>query len=249
LIDLAQRVALVTGASRGIGAATARLLARAGADVVVHHRDSRAAAERVAAAVEAQGRRAWITAVDVADPDAGARLAAAVASGPGQLDILVHNAGIWTDGPLATLALEVWRDTMRANLDAVFVITQALLPFLRASRSAAIVHVTSTAAQRGEAQHAHYAASKGAVQSWTKSLAVELAPQIRVNAVAPGWVDTDMVRDALSETSPEIEAGIPRGRVATPEDIAGPIVFLASDLAAHITGEIVNVNGGAVLCG
>jgi len=140
---------------------------------------------------------------------------------------------------------------MRVNLDAVYRITRAALPLLRQSEHAVIVNVVSTAAQRGEAHHAHYAASKGAIVSWTKSLAVELAPEIRVNAVAPGWVETDMVVEELREPKrrEEILAGIPRHRVAAPQDVAGAIVFLASDLAAHITGAVLNVNGGSVLCG
>jgi 3-oxoacyl-[acyl-carrier protein] reductase len=150
-----------------------------------------------------------------------------------------------------SMSQDVWSETMRLNVDAVFALTQAALPLLRRSAHASIVVVTSTAAQRGEAEHSHYAASKGALISWVKSVAVELAPGIRVNSVAPGWVDTDMARPALGDAVARsaIDAAIPRGRVASPQDIAGPIVFLASDLAAHITGEILNVNGGSVLCG
>jgi 3-oxoacyl-[acyl-carrier protein] reductase len=251
VIDLSGRIAVVTGGSRGIGAATARLLARAGADVALHHRASPHEAEQVAAGIRAAGRRAWVLAADLADLDAVDRLARAVRVECGALDILVHNAGIWTPGRLESLPLDAWQLTMRVNLDAVFVLTRELLPLLRRSPAAAIVTVVSTAAQRGEAEHSHYAASKGALVSWTKSLAVELAPRIRVNAVAPGWVETGMVGPELDrpDRRREIEAAIPRGRVATPEDVAGPIVFLASDLAAHVTGEVLNVNGGAVLCG
>ncbi len=251
MIDLSGRIALVTGASRGIGAATAGAFARAGADVVVHHRASPSQANQVAADVRAAGRRAWLVAADLGEAGAATRIAATVAAATGRLDVLVHNAGIWTAGRVESMSLEVWRETMRVNLDAVFELTQALLPFLQQSESAAIVIVTSTAAQRGEADHSHYAASKGALVAWTKSLAVELAPRVRVNAVAPGWVGTEMVEREMQQPARrlEIEAAIPRGRVATPDEIAGPIVFLASDLAAHITGEILNVNGGAVLCG
>jgi 3-oxoacyl-[acyl-carrier protein] reductase len=251
MIDLEGRLVLVTGASRGIGAATARLCARAGADVVVHHRDSHAAAERVAADVEGAGRRAWIMAADLLDPDAAVGLAAMVRERCGRLDILVHNAGIWTHGRVESMSLEVWQATLRLNLDAVFLLTRELLPLLRRSQAASIINVVSTAAQRGESEHSHYAASKGGLVSWTKSLAVELAPQVRVNAVAPGWVETDMVRRELEDSDQRraIEATIPRRRIASAEEIAGPILFLASDLAAHVTGEILNVNGGSVLCG
>ena len=251
MIDLSGRIVLVTGASRGIGAAAARCFARAGADVFVHHRASAAEADQVAADVRVAGRRAWVVAADLGEPGAAARIATAVAAAADRVDVLVHNAGIWTHGRVESMPLEVWRKTMRVNLDAVFELTQALLPFLRRSEHAAIVIVTSTAAQRGEADHSHYAASKGALVSWTKSLAAELAPHVRVNSVAPGWVATEMVEREMQQPARrlEIETSIPRGRVATPDEIAGPIVFLASDLAAHITGEILNVNGGAVLCG
>jgi 3-oxoacyl-[acyl-carrier protein] reductase len=251
VIDLSGRTVLVTGGSRGIGAAAARSFARAGADVFVHHRASALEANRVAEDVRAAGRRAWVVAADLGEEGAATRIAAAVAAATSRLDILVHNAGIWTHGRVESMSLDVWRETMRVNLDAVFELTQALLPMLRRSEHAAIVIVTSTAAQRGEADHSHYAASKGALVAWTKSLAIELAPRVRVNSVAPGWVATEMVEREMQQPARrfEIETAIPRGRVATPEEIAGPIVFLASDLAAHITGEILNVNGGAVLCG
>ena len=251
MIDLENRIAVVTGASRGLGAATARALARAGADVIVHHRASADAAALVVADIEATGRRAWTAAADLAPDGGAAHLARTVTQITDRVDILVHNAGIWTDGPIESMTMATWRDTMRLNVDAVFALTQALLPWLRRSPHAAIVLVTSTAAQRGEAGHSHYAASKGALVSWTKSLAVELAPHIRVNAVAPGWVETDMVRVELEVPGrrAEIERTIPRGRVPTADEVAGPIVFLASDLAVHVTGEILNVNGGAVLCG
>ncbi len=251
MIQLDGRVALVTGASRGIGAATARLLALAGCDVAVHYNAASDAATRVAAEVERAGRRAWMLRADLADLDAARKLATDVESHAGGLDIVVHNAGIWTHGRIDSMSQAVWQETMRLNLDSVFALTQATLPMLRRSVHAAIVVVTSTAAQRGEAEHAHYAASKGALISFVKSLAVELAPGIRVNAVAPGWVETDMAKSALAGPAARraIEAAIPRGRVASADDVAGPIVFLASDLAAHVTGEILNVNGGSVLCG
>ncbi|UCE03568.1 MAG: SDR family oxidoreductase [Candidatus Latescibacterota bacterium] len=251
MIDLSGRAALVTGGSRGIGAATCRLLAEAGADVAVHFGSAREAAESVAASVERAGRRALVEQADLRVAVEVETLAARAHAGLGRLDILVHNAGVWTHAPLETLAPEIWQDTMCINLDAVYRLTRAALPLLRQSEHASIVNVASTAAQRGEAEHAHYAASKGAVISWTKSLAVELAPVIRVNAVAPGWVETDMVLPALYPPGRReaIEREIPRGCVARPADVAGAILFLSSDLAAHITGEVLNVNGGSVRCG
>jgi len=251
MIDLHDRKALVTGGSRGIGSATCSMLAQAGADVAVHYMRSREAAREVASRIEAQGRRAALVQADLRDAAQADALAAEARGALGGLDIIVHNAGIWTAGSLTDLTPEIWEETMRVNLDAVYRITRAAFPFLRQSEHAVIVNVVSTAAQRGEAHHAHYAASKGALVSWTKSLAVELAPDIRVNAVAPGWVETDMVVEELREPKrrEEILRDIPRHRVAAPQDVAGAIVFLASDLAAHITGAVLNVNGGSVLCG
>jgi 3-oxoacyl-[acyl-carrier protein] reductase len=169
----------------------------------------------------------------------------------GGLDIFVGNAGIWPsqDVPLADMSDNQWEKTVRQNLDSIFFTTRdAVNVMLPGGR---IVLVSSTAGQRGEAYHADYAATKGAVISFTKSLAVELgARDITVNCVAPGWVDTDMVQDAIAESGrARIESSIPLGRIAAADDIAGPIVFLCSSLARHITGEILNVNGGSVLPG
>ena len=168
----------------------------------------------------------------------------------GRLDIFVANAGVWPpeDIPLARLTAERWRDTMAANLDAVYHSTRAALGLM--GPGGRIVLVSSTAGQRGEAGHADYAATKGALIALTKSLAVECAPDILVNCVAPGWVDTEMAAPAFGgDAKSRIAAAIPLGRIPTAEQIAGPIVFLCSDLASHITGEILNVNGGSVLCG
>ena len=163
------------------------------------------------------------------------------------------NHGIWPsdDVPVAKMTDEQWESTRRANLDAVIYVCRAAIPSIAAGGT--IVLVASTAGQRGEAFHADYAATKGAVISITKSLAVELAPKITINCVAPGWVDTEMSQKPLERETGNgkrrIEATIPLGRIASAEDIAGPIVFLCSSLARHITGEILNVNGGSVLCG
>jgi 3-oxoacyl-[acyl-carrier protein] reductase len=171
----------------------------------------------------------------------------------GGLDVLVVNHGVWPpdDVPLSDMKAAQWEDTRRANLDSVFFVCRAAIPHL--GPGGKIVLVASTAGQRGEAFHADYAATKGAVIALTKALAVELAPHITVNCVAPGWVDTEMAHQPYAKDGGagrrEIERGIPLGRVATPEDVAGPIVFLCSELARHITGEVLNVNGGSVLCG
>jgi 3-oxoacyl-[acyl-carrier protein] reductase len=250
MISLAGQVALVTGGSRGIGRAVALLLARTGADVGITCQARVADAEKVAAEVRALGRRAWVGAGDLGDEATTARLFAEATASLGPLDIFVGNAGIWPsdDVPLAEMSRERWQQTMRANLDAIFFSTRAALRHMR--EGGRVILVGSTAGQRGEAFHADYAATKGAMISLVKSLCVECAPGITVNCVAPGWVDTEMCAEAFANGGRErIAATIPLRRVASPEDVAGPVLFLASPLARHITGEILNVNGGSVLCG
>lgn len=264
LLHLAGQVALVTGGSRGIGAACARLFARAGASVAITYRARQAEAAKVIAELGQEGRRAERAGhaspvtfhayqADLTTAEANDGLIADVVRDFGGLDLFVANAGIWppADVPLTALTDAQWRETVRANLDAVFYGCRAALRAMRPG--GAMVVVSSTAGQRGEAFHADYAATKGAVIAFVKSLAVEAAPAIRVNAVAPGWVDTEMCAEPFGADGGEgrrrIEAGIPLERVAAPEDVAGPIVFLCSPLARHVTGEVLNVNGGAVLCG
>ena len=254
LIDLSGRVALVTGGSRGIGAATAVLLARAGADVALTYHTRKADAERVSKRIEGIGRKGTVLQADLARREDAERVVRETAEAFGRLDCFVANAGIWPPEGVAASAMsdEQWRTTMTTNLDSVFYGTRAALKAMK--RGGRVVIVTSTAGQRGEAFHADYAATKGALISFVKSLAVEVAPQdITVNSVAPGWVDTEMSKAPYEREAGsgkrEIEKTIPLGRVASPEDVAGPIVFLCSALARHITGEIINVNGGAVLCG
>ena len=226
MIDLRGKRAVVTGGARGIGAATVAAFRAAGA-------------EAISVAKSTHG--------DLADPDMCRRAAASIGA---PVHFLVVNHGIWVpeEASLAVMPAEQWRRTMSANLDSYFHVIHAFVPLIPAG--GAIVLVASTAGQRGEAGHADYAASKGATISLTKSLAVEMAPSVRVNCVAPGWVDTEMcVLPFAGGGRARIEAGIPLGRVAAPADVAGPILFLCSDLARHVTGEILNVNGGSVLCG
>jgi 3-oxoacyl-[acyl-carrier protein] reductase len=250
VIELPGQVALVTGGNRGIGRAAALALARAGADVAITYHRRAADAEHTAAEIEALGRRSLAVGGDLTDPAAVERIFAAVVARLSALDLFIGNAGIWPpeDVPLRDMADGRWRTTMAADLDAVFLTTRAALRRMRPGGR--VVLVGSTAGQRGEAYHADYAASKGALISLVKSLAVECAPDVTVNCVAPGWVDTEMVAGALAgDGRARIAETIPLGRVASPDDIAGPIVFLCSSLARHITGEVLNVNGGSVLCG
>lgn len=251
LLDLRGKKALVTGGSRGIGAATVKLLAAAGADVVVGYHVHSAEANAVVDEARSAGVRAVAVAADVATQSGADALVQTAIDELGALDLFVGNAGIWPaeDIPITVMDDEHWHRTMRENLDSVFFTTRAAARLM--TDGGRMVLVSSTAGQRGEPYHADYAATKGAVISFTKSLAVELAPRgINVNCVAPGWVDTDMVQAAIAETGlDQIVSGIPIGRIASPEDIAGPIVFLCSSLARHITGEVLNVNGGSVLCG
>jgi len=253
LIDLNGKRALVTGGGRGIGRATALLLARAGAAVAIGYRSRREEAEETCQAVARSGGRAVGVAGDLGDPGAAQRVVDAAAQALGGLDLLIVNHGVWPadDVPLAKMTDAQWDGTRRANLDGVLYVCRAAIPLL--PDGGKIVLVSSTAGQRGEAFHADYAATKGAIISLTKSLAVELAPRINVNCVAPGWVDTEMCERPYARGGGggkrEIEKTIPLGRVASVADVAGPIVFLCSDVARHITGEILNVNGGSVLCG
>ncbi|HYB53022.1 MAG TPA: SDR family NAD(P)-dependent oxidoreductase, partial [Thermoanaerobaculia bacterium] len=205
-----------------------------------------AAAEIRSAGGEAQALRA-----DVAEPDQARRLVSDTVALWGRLDILVNNAGIWPENPAGSMDVETWDRTFAVNTRGAFLVTDAAVPHLEKARGS-IVFVSSTAGQRGEARHSAYAASKGALISYTKSLASELGPRgIRVNCVAPGWVETDMSAETLADPAArrQIESLIPLGRVATAEEVGGAILFLASDLAGHVHGEILNVNGGSVLAG
>ncbi len=250
-IDLSPRTALITGGSRGIGRAASDLLARAGARVAINYLRDETAANAAVKEIRAAGGEAMALAGDVSQPDQARQLVRDVVSAWGRLDILVNNAGIWDEDVAGRGDLAVWDRTYAINQRGAFLVTDAAVPHLE-RHGGSIVFLSSTAGQRGEARHSAYAASKGALISYTKSLAAELGPRgIRVNAVAPGWVDTDMSAAVLGNPleRAEIERLIPLGRVASAADIAGPILFLVSDLARHIQGEVVNVNGGSVLAG
>jgi len=251
MISLRGKRALVTGGSRGIGAATALLLAECGADVGIGYRSREEDAAAIVRQMADRGVRAFAHAADITSAEGADSLFERVERELGGLDFFVGNAGIWPsqDLPLRDMDAARWRDTMLQNLDSIFHTTRRACGMV--ASGGRIVIVSSTAGQRGEAYHADYAATKGAAISLVKSLAIELARRdVTVNCVAPGWVDTEMSAQPYADGGKErIAATIPIGRVATARDVAGPIVFLCSDLARHITGEVVNVNGGSVLCG
>jgi 3-oxoacyl-[acyl-carrier protein] reductase len=251
MIDLSGKVALVTGGGRGIGAACARLLARAGADVGIAYRSRADEAQRVLMDITSLGRRGFIHQGDLATRAANDGFVGAALEHFGRVDIFVANSGIWPDVPVPVSDLDDdrWHRTIATNLDGMFYGARAAVRHM--PDGGRLIFISSTAGQRGEAGHADYAASKGAMISFVKSMAVEVGPRdITVNSVAPGWVDTDAVsRPFAGDGRERIASNIPIGRVASPEDIAGPVLFLASPLARHVTGEILNVNGGSVLCG
>jgi 3-oxoacyl-[acyl-carrier protein] reductase len=254
VITLAGKAAVVTGGSRGIGAATVKLLAQAGADVVFNYNRSKEAAQQVEQEARRHGVRVESLKADLSKVKECERLVKFALARLGRLDILVANAGIWNaeDAPIDKMSERQWDEMLAANLKSVYGVVRYAVPHMKAQKSGRIIAVSSTAGQRGEAFHTHYAASKGAIISFVKGLATELAPHgILVNCVAPGWVDTEMSKPVLKTKAgwKFAVSAIPMGRPGTAEEIAGPIVFLASELATFVQGEILNVNGGAVLCG
>ncbi|HKN84708.1 MAG TPA: 3-oxoacyl-ACP reductase family protein [Pyrinomonadaceae bacterium] len=251
-LGLADRVALVTGGSRGIGKAVVDLLASLGTHVVVNYVKDEESAAATAATARTHGVRALAIQADVSQIPEADRLVRETIEHFGRIDFLICNAGIWEGGAVESISEELWDKTLAINLKGTWSACRAAVPLMKKQRFGRIVIVSSTAGQRGEANVSNYAASKGGQISFTKSLAPELAAfGINVNCVAPGWVETEMTVDALADaaTLDSINKTIPLGRVATPEEIAGPIVFLCSEWANHITGEVLNVNGGSVLCG
>lgn len=251
-LQLRGRVAIVTGGSRGIGRAVVELLAELGAHVVVNYLRGQEAAAATVNAARGRGVEAISFQADVANPPEAQRLIDTTIEHFKRIDILVCNAGIWVGAPVEEMTEELWNRTIDINLKGTWAACRAVVPQMKEQRSGKIVIVTSTAGQRGEANYSNYAASKGGQIAFTKSLSEELAGWgINVNAVAPGWVDTDMTQAALGDFNQRqlIASTIPVGKIALPEDIAAPVAFLCSDWSRHITGEILNVNGGSVLCG
>jgi 3-oxoacyl-[acyl-carrier protein] reductase len=254
MISLAGKAALITGGSRGIGAAAVKLFAQAGADVVFNYNKAKEPALLVEQEAQKHGTRVEAFKADVGKHADNKKLVEQAIARLGRLDILVPNAGVWNndDLPIEQMSEKQWNDMIRINLTSVYSIIHFAVPHMIKQKSGKIIPVSSTAGQRGESLHTHYGASKGGIISLTKGLASELARyNILVNSVAPGWVATDMSNAVLDSKAGQkmVAAAIPLGRAGTADEIAGPILFLASDLANFMTGEVINVNGGSVLCG
>jgi len=240
-----EKIALVTGASRGIGAATALRLAQEGCDLAIHYRGNRAGAEAVVERIKKMGRRAVALQADLGDPDQAKELVERAAAELGGVHILVNNAGYSQHAEVENLKLEDWERMVRVTLTAAFVCSQVALPHMKEARWGRIVNVASLRAMSGSGHGAHYAAAKSGLIGLTKSLALELARyNITVNGVSPGYTKTEMTRAVLEKHGAEIAKKIPLGRAAAPQEIAAVITFLASDDASYITGETINVNGG-----
>lgn len=249
MIDLSNKVTIITGGSRGIGAACVRLFVKANSKVAFTYKNSKKIAEDLEKEMNGMAKAFH---VDMENENEIFEMVDETEKIFGKVDILVHNAGIWNDGTLEKMTLEHWNELIRINLTSTFLFCKACASIMKKNNFGRIILITSTAGQRGEAFHSHYAASKGGMISFTKSIAVELAPfNINVNSVAPGWVDTDLNNEVFADKDfkEKIRQTIPLGKIPSAEEIAGPTLFLASDLANHITGEILNVNGGSVLCG
>jgi len=251
MINLNSKSVLITGGSRGIGAACVKLFAEAGAVVYFTYKSNLEAASKH---VQQTGKKKKIFfyKMDFSNEVNLEQRIIELVSKIRKIDILVNNAGIWEYGEADKMSLREWNRTMQANLTSMFLITKHVIPLMKKNKFGKIINISSTAGQRGEAFHSHYAASKGAMISYTKSLAAEIGKfNITVNSVAPGWVDTEMCKEVFSDKKykEKVRLEIPVQRIASAEDIAGPVLFLASDLARHINGEILNVNGGSVLCG
>ncbi len=243
MFDLNGKIALVTGASRGIGRAIALRLAEQGAVVVAAAREDHAAP--TAAAIVERGGRADAVTLDVTDPAAMERLPGEVVSRHGRLDVLVSNAGIARDQLLMRMKRDDWDAVIATNLTAMFVLAQAAMrPMLR-QRGGRIVAISSVVGQSGNAGQTNYAASKAGLIGFSKALAREVASRgITVNVVAPGLIDTDMTQQIAEKAHADWAAGIPLGRLGTVDDVAAAVCFLASDEAAYITGHVLAVNGG-----
>ncbi len=247
----AGKTAVVTGASRGVGRATALRLAEAGANVIVNYLTNDVEGAETVRLCEERGVRAVAVKGDTSEFLQAKRVADRAIEEFGGIDLLVLNAGIWEGAPIEDMSEEVWNKVLNTNLKSAWAMSKACVPSMKKRESGSIVLVSSTAGQRGEANFSNYAASKGGQISFTKALASELCPKIRVNCVAPGWIETAMVRPVFDDPDyyKSVVKSIPLERIATTDDVALAICFLLSPWSRHITGEVMNINGGAVLCG
>lgn len=250
MIDLTGKTVLITGGSRGIGAACVKYFSEANADVAFTYVQRKDEAAKLIDSFQSKKIKAYKT--ELRNEDEVNKTIDEVAREFGKIDILVNNAGVWKEAEADSMTLDQWRETIEINLTGTFLITKKVLPLMKKNNFGRIINISSTAGQRGEPLHAHYAASKGGIISYTKALAVELKGyNITSNSVAPGWVISDMTTDVFADKDfvDKVKSEIPTGRISTAEDIAGPVLFLASEFARQIDGEIINVNGGSVLCG
>lgn len=249
-IDLKQKVVFVSGGSRGIGAAIVKVCADAGADIAFTYIADKASAKHVETAVKKFGRRCLVLKTSVSDQKQVHNAVQKTVREFGRIDILVNNAGIWKYGAIGKMTEKQWDEMLNINLKGMFLFSNEVVPMMQKQGSGKIINIASTAGQRGEPFHSHYAASKGGMIAFTKSIAAELAPHnIIVNCVSPGWVVTDMTARELRDPNigEEIKKVIPRGRVATSKEIAGCVLFLASELSDNLVGSVISTNGGTVL--
>jgi 3-oxoacyl-[acyl-carrier protein] reductase len=252
MIDLTGKTAIVTGGSRGIGRSACLLLASAGANIVLGFHNNESAAQSVVEEIQLIGKHALAVAGDVSKRETFEQLFDQARSAFGPIHVVVGNAGVWERAAIDEMTENQWQKTIDTNLKSIYYLCHFAAREMKPNQSGNIVLISSTAGQRGESFYSHYAASKGAIIALTKSLALELGPaNIRVNCVAPGWVNTDMCSKEFKNKAfkQSVLQSIPLHKIPTSEEIARTILFLASDLATHVTGEILNVNGGSVLCG
>ncbi|MCU0332149.1 MAG: 3-oxoacyl-ACP reductase FabG [Ignavibacteriaceae bacterium] len=251
MISIHNKNVLITGGSRGIGKACVELFLKAGANVAFTFQSAKNEADQVIADYTGSLKLKHYK-LNLANTNEIEKVIGIILNDFRNIDVLVNNAGIWKEAAIDQMTIDEWNEMLNINLTSTYLITKLLVPGMKKNKFGRIINIASTAGQRGEAFHSHYAASKGGMISLTKSLASELGQHnITVNCVAPGWVFTDMTTDSLADEKifQKVLGDIPLNKVAQPEEIAGPVVFLASQLASHITGEILNVNGGSVLCG